>query len=96
MWLEAVLSRTGAIDLPAQSFFFDIRFSEIPWAVLEGFLCLGRNECRRAEGMDPITALGIAGNVVQFIDFGLKAVSKAREIHSSSTGALRVNVDLEV
>ena len=44
--------------------------------------------------MDPITALGIAGNVVQFIDFGLKAVSKAREIHASSTGSLVENVNL--
>jgi hypothetical protein len=46
--------------------------------------------------MDPITALGIAGNIVQFIDFGLKAVSKAREIHSSSTGALLEHVDLKL
>ena len=44
--------------------------------------------------MDPITALGIAGNVVQFIDFGLKAVSKARKIHASSTGSLVENVNL--
>jgi hypothetical protein len=46
--------------------------------------------------MDPITALGVAGNIVQFIDFGLKATSKAREIHQSTDGALVENVDLEV
>jgi hypothetical protein len=46
--------------------------------------------------LDPITALSIAGNVVQFIDFGLKATSKAREIHRSATGALEENIDLEV
>jgi len=46
--------------------------------------------------LDPITALGVAGNVVQFIDFGLKATSKAREIHRSADGALAENVDLEV
>lgn len=46
--------------------------------------------------MDPITVLGIVGNILQFIDFGLKAVSKAREIHSSSTGDLLENVELEL
>jgi hypothetical protein len=46
--------------------------------------------------LDPITALGIAGNIVQFIDFGLKATSKAREIHRSADEALEENVDLEV
>jgi len=46
--------------------------------------------------LDPITALGVAGNVVQFIDFGLNATSKAREIHRSADGALAENVDLEV
>lgn len=46
--------------------------------------------------LDPITALGIAGNVVQFIDFGLKATSKAREIHSDGKGMTAENADLEV
>ena len=46
--------------------------------------------------LDPITALGVAGNVVQFIDFGLKVTSKAREIYRSVDGALEENVDLEV
>jgi RNA binding exosome subunit len=45
--------------------------------------------------LDPITALGVAGNIVQFIDFGLKATSKAREIHKSAAGALQENVDIE-
>lgn len=46
--------------------------------------------------LDPITALGIAGNIVQFIEFGIKATSKAREIHRSADGALGENVDLEL
>jgi hypothetical protein len=46
--------------------------------------------------LDPITALGIAGNIVQFIDFGLTATSKAGQIHRSTDGALRENIDLEV
>jgi hypothetical protein len=46
--------------------------------------------------LDLITALGVAGNVVQFIDFGLKATSKAREIHRSVDGTLEENIDLEV
>ncbi|KAE9368313.1 hypothetical protein N431DRAFT_346969 [Stipitochalara longipes BDJ] len=46
--------------------------------------------------LDPVTALGIAGNIAQFIDFGLKATSKAREIHHSTEGALEENLNLEV
>jgi hypothetical protein len=46
--------------------------------------------------LDPITALGIAGNVAQFIDFGLKATSKAREIHQSARGVTAENADLEL
>jgi hypothetical protein len=45
--------------------------------------------------LDPITALGVAGNLVQFIDFGLKATSKAREIHKSAAGTLQENIDIE-
>jgi hypothetical protein len=46
--------------------------------------------------MDPITAFGVAGNVMQFLDFGLKAVSKAREIHNSSNGALVEHLEIGV
>jgi hypothetical protein len=46
--------------------------------------------------LDPITALGVAGSLIQFIDFGLKATSKAREIHKSATGALSDNIDIEI
>lgn len=45
--------------------------------------------------MDPITILGIVSNVVQIIDFGLRATSKAREIHTSFTGVLRGNRAIE-
>ena len=45
--------------------------------------------------LDPITALGVAGNLVQFIDFGLKATSKEREIHKSAAGTLQENIDIE-
>lgn len=45
--------------------------------------------------LDPITALGVAGNVIQIIDFSLKVTSKAREIHHSADGALNGNLALE-
>jgi hypothetical protein len=38
--------------------------------------------------MDPLSALSIAGTVVQFIDFGLKVVSKGRSIYRSGDGTL--------
>jgi hypothetical protein len=37
--------------------------------------------------MDPITALGIAGNVVTFVDFAWTVLSEARTIYRSSDGA---------
>ena len=46
-------------------------------------------------GLDPLTAIGLIGNIVQFVDFGLKIVSKAREVRNSTTGALAENVDTE-
>lgn len=44
--------------------------------------------------VDPLTAIGLAGNIVQFIDFGTKIVSKAHDIHTSATGATRDVSDL--
>jgi hypothetical protein len=46
--------------------------------------------------LDLITALGVAGKFFQFIDFGIKATSKAHEIHRSADGALQENINLEV
>ena len=36
--------------------------------------------------LDPLTALGLAANIVQFAEFTWKLVSEAREIHHSSSG----------
>lgn len=38
--------------------------------------------------LDPLSALGVAASVVQFIEFGAKLISKNRELSRSSTGAL--------
>jgi hypothetical protein len=45
--------------------------------------------------MDPITALGIAGSIVQFVDFGIKVVSKGNKIYHSGDGTTAENHDLE-
>lgn len=45
--------------------------------------------------MDPLTALGLASNVVQFIDFGLKVISKARQLGESVDGTLKENSEIE-
>ena len=36
--------------------------------------------------MDPFTAIGLAGNIAQFIDFSCKLFSSARSIYNSKTG----------
>jgi hypothetical protein len=45
--------------------------------------------------MDPFTAIGLAGNIIEFIDFGFEVVSVAREIYGSNSGATSENKDLE-
>jgi len=46
--------------------------------------------------MDPLSALSIAGTVVQFVDFGLNIVSKGRRIYRSGNGTLSEYHDLEL
>lgn len=45
--------------------------------------------------MDPFTAIGLAGNIIAFIDFGFEVVSTARDIYCSNSGATSENKDLE-
>jgi hypothetical protein len=45
--------------------------------------------------LDPFTALGVAGNIVQFVDFTAKLISKSREIYESAEGASVEHLDLE-
>lgn len=42
---------------------------------------------------DPVTSLGIAANVVQFVDFGVNLLTKGREIRQR--GSTRANDELE-
>ena len=45
--------------------------------------------------LDPLTALALAGNIVQFVDYGLKLLRNANEIAKSTSGATALNVELE-
>lgn len=45
--------------------------------------------------MDPVTCLGIASAVVQFVDFGTKLVSEGKELYNSANGASKENAELE-
>ena len=44
--------------------------------------------------MDPISALGLAGNIIQFIDFGCKLFSKTKAIYKD--GSLTESIDMQV
>lgn len=46
--------------------------------------------------MDPLTAIGLAANVLQFIDFATKIVSKGNRIRKSADGLLEEYHDLEI
>ncbi|KAL2061695.1 hypothetical protein VTL71DRAFT_7073 [Oculimacula yallundae] len=46
--------------------------------------------------MDPLTALSVAGTIVQFVDFGTKLLTHATELYHSSRGALRSNDEIEL
>ena len=45
--------------------------------------------------LDPLTAIGLCGNIVQFVDFCSKVVSKAHRIYRSADGSLTENLDAE-
>ncbi|OTA55289.1 hypothetical protein K449DRAFT_177860 [Hypoxylon sp. EC38] len=44
--------------------------------------------------MDPFTAIGLAGNIITFLDFGYKLISTAKGIYTSASGAIVYNEDL--
>jgi hypothetical protein len=45
--------------------------------------------------MDPVSALSLAANVVQFVVWGQNIVSKGNQLYKSADGALAENVQLE-
>ncbi|TVY35313.1 hypothetical protein LSUB1_G005650 [Lachnellula subtilissima] len=45
--------------------------------------------------MDPLTAVGLAGNIISFVDFSLKTLSKAKQLYESASGATAENEELE-
>lgn len=45
--------------------------------------------------LDPFTAIGLAGNIVQFVDYSSKLISSTYEIYKSSTGSAANHVHLD-
>ena len=53
--------------------------------------------CRVQQGpMEALTAIGLAANILQFIDLGIKVVSKGNQIYRSGDGTLPEHHDLAV
>lgn len=46
--------------------------------------------------MDPLTALSVAGTIIQFVDFGSKLLSGSIELYRSSHGCLETHQELEL
>ena len=46
--------------------------------------------------MDPLSALSVAGTIVQFVDYGTRLLSRANELYNSSVGTLCPNNELEL
>jgi predicted RNase H-like nuclease (RuvC/YqgF family) len=46
--------------------------------------------------MDPFTAIGLAGNILTFIDLGLKFVSQTKGIYDSQSNSTAENDDLSI
>ncbi|PVI03076.1 hypothetical protein DM02DRAFT_698828, partial [Periconia macrospinosa] len=46
--------------------------------------------------VDPFSALSLAGNIVQFLDFGQKLLSKGKEIYKSAEGTTTTHIELEL
>ncbi|CAD6570296.1 MAG: hypothetical protein ASARMPRED_003641 [Alectoria sarmentosa] len=45
--------------------------------------------------LDPLTALSLAGNVVQFVQFGCTLAAKAHEVYSSNSGTSEESLEME-
>jgi hypothetical protein len=50
----------------------------------------------RVLNMDGLTALALAGNVIQFVDFGTKLISRPEELYKSTRGSLGVHDEIEL
>lgn len=46
--------------------------------------------------MDPLSALSVAGTIIQFVDFGTKLLSSSYELYKSRRGSLKINQELEL
>jgi hypothetical protein len=46
--------------------------------------------------LDPLTALSLAGNIVQFVDFSIQIVSRTKRLYGSSREALDVYQELDL
>jgi ABC-type Fe3+/spermidine/putrescine transport system ATPase subunit len=45
--------------------------------------------------MDPLVAAGLVGNIITFVDFSAKVLSRARQLYESANGAIEENDELE-
>ena len=45
--------------------------------------------------METLAVIGLVGNIVQFVDFGSKLISKSVQLYQSSDGVLTENINTE-
>ncbi|GFN19674.1 uncharacterized protein AtWU_09479 [Aspergillus tubingensis] len=45
--------------------------------------------------MDPLTAVGLASNIISFVDFTTQVISRCEELYRSASGATAENLELE-
>jgi hypothetical protein len=53
------------------------------------------SQYRPCQRMDPLTALGLASNIVQFVDFTSKIISATHSLYRSAAGAKTEHSELE-
>ncbi len=46
--------------------------------------------------LDPLSALSLAGNLIQFLDFSVQLIDKGHKLYHSNEGALDKNIELQV
>ena len=51
-------------------------------------------KCKR--NMDPLTVISLAGNVIQFVEFGTRLLGRAEQLYTSSAGTIAVHDELEL
>ena len=66
------------------------------WPLIVLFSDTFLTDCKLSALMDPLSAVSLAGNIIQFVEFGSNLVCGSLEIYKFADGATSMNSELEL